>query len=487
MFGRYELRSLIGVGGMGEVYEAYDTAKDRTVALKLLRTDFAADTDFQERFRRESRVAARLQEPHVIPVHDFGEIDGVLFIDMRRVEGSDVKTALARGGPMHPLRAARIVAQVASALDAAHAEGLVHRDVKPENILLTRQDFAYLVDFGIARVGGETGLTSAGSAVGSAAYMAPERFSGAGAGPASDVYALACVLYECLTGRTPFPAGDFSQLVGAHLMKPPPRVSAARQGLAAFDAVVGRGMAKRPGDRYPTAGTLARAASSAAEAPAVAPPSHPSLPRRPLPQPPTVVAQPDHRPAAPPQIADARTGFGQTQLVVLVAAIAVLAVAAVAAMWLLIDANRDQPVAQGLSPTTTAVTTDETTPRTTTRLSSSSSSSVVTEPAIPGTDRSGFVGNFARCNATDPAEVMARTTGSELVICRSDAGGFYYRGVRLSDGAGIELPTAIRAASGFDVVNPENGTRYEVRPGRLTIVSPDGETYVEQMVQYAPQ
>ncbi|MCV6982594.1 serine/threonine protein kinase, partial [Mycolicibacterium pulveris] len=153
-FGPYELRSLIGAGGMGEVYQAYDTVKDRVVAVKLLRREFAADPSYQERFRRESRVAARLQEPHVIPVHDFGEINGVLYIDMRLVEGHDLKTVLAENGPLDPARATSIVAQVAAALDAAHACGLVHRDVKPENVLLNRNDFAYLVDFGIAHLGG---------------------------------------------------------------------------------------------------------------------------------------------------------------------------------------------------------------------------------------------------------------------------------------------------------------------------------------------
>nr|MDT0524403.1 serine/threonine-protein kinase [Streptomyces sp. DSM 41633] len=170
------MKSLIGVGGMGEVYRAYDTVKERTVAVKLLRTEIAADASFQERFRRESRVAARLQEPHVIPVHDFGEIDGVLYIDMRLVEGASVKELLRTNGPLTPERATAIVTQVAAALDAAHADGLVHRDIKPENVLLTPDDFAYLVDFGIAHVGGEASVTMTGMLIGSSAYMAPERF-----------------------------------------------------------------------------------------------------------------------------------------------------------------------------------------------------------------------------------------------------------------------------------------------------------------------
>src|SRR5215472_4896843 len=136
-FGPYEIRSLLGAGGMGEVYQAFDISRDRIVALKLLRPELATGSGFQERFRRESRIAARLQEPHVIPVHDFGDIDGVLYIDMRLVEGGSLKDELRANGPLDPGRATSIIAQVAAALDAAHADGLVHRDIKPENVLLT--------------------------------------------------------------------------------------------------------------------------------------------------------------------------------------------------------------------------------------------------------------------------------------------------------------------------------------------------------------
>ena len=243
-FGSYELQSLIGVGGMGEVYRAYDTARDRMVAIKLLRQDLASDPTFQERFRRESRVAARLQEPHVIPVHDFGEIDGVLYIDMRLVEGASLKDVLRNEGALPPRRAVSIISQVASALDAAHANGLVHRDIKPENVLLTSDDFAYLVDFGIAHGTGEATVTVTGLLIGSSAYMAPERFNGERGGPASDVYSLSCLLYEALTGRAPFEAADLRQVISAHLFNPPPRPSILRRGVSrAFDDVVARGMA----------------------------------------------------------------------------------------------------------------------------------------------------------------------------------------------------------------------------------------------------
>src|SRR4051794_10962170 len=187
-FGPYELNSLIGVGGMGEVYRAYDTIKERTVAVKVLRAEVAADPNYQERFRRESRVAARLQEPHVIPVHDFGDVDGVLYIDMRLVEGGSLKDELRANGPLDPGRAASIISQVGAALDAAHADGLVHRDIKPENVLLTPDDFAYLVDFGIAHGGGDASMTMTGLIIGSGADNSPERVSGGqgGAAPGGD-------------------------------------------------------------------------------------------------------------------------------------------------------------------------------------------------------------------------------------------------------------------------------------------------------------
>src|SRR3954470_24294915 len=215
-FGPYELHELIGMGGMGEVYRAYDTVKERMVAVKVLRAEMAADKSYQERFRRESRVAARLQEPHVVPVHDFGDIDGTLYIDMRLVEGASLKDELRVNGPLEPRRAASIIAQVAAALDAAHADGLVHRDIKPENILLTAGDFAYLVDFGIAHGDGDASVTSTGLIIGSCAYMAPERFAGGQVGPVADVYSLTCLLYESLTGRPPFETGDLRQLMTAH-------------------------------------------------------------------------------------------------------------------------------------------------------------------------------------------------------------------------------------------------------------------------------
>src|SRR5689334_15192021 len=170
-FGRYRLLELLGRGGMGEVWRAYDTAaNNRTVAIKLLPPHLAGDSTFVERFRREADAAACLNNPHIVPIHNYGEIDGRLYVDMRLVEGRNLQEVLAEG-PLEPERAVRVVEQVARALHAAHRIGLVHRDVKPSNILLDDDDFAYLIDFGIARAAGETGLTSTGSTVGTWAYM----------------------------------------------------------------------------------------------------------------------------------------------------------------------------------------------------------------------------------------------------------------------------------------------------------------------------
>ncbi len=267
MFGPYQLQEIIGRGGMGEVYRAYDTSRGRVIALKRLPMSLAVDPTFQARFRAEAALAAKLHEPHVIPIHDFGEIDGQLYIDMRLVEGPDLAHLLTETGPLPAHRAVDIVTQVATALDAAHTAGLVHRDIKPGNVLVVRTegdlptDFVYVADFGIARAldGSTSGsLTSTGTTVGSLDYVAPERFGNDHGDQRSDVYALGCVLYEALTGEKPFPVQGLPAIVNAHLNTPPPAPTARRPGLqAGLDAVVARAMAKNPDDRYPSAGALA--------------------------------------------------------------------------------------------------------------------------------------------------------------------------------------------------------------------------------------
>ncbi|WP_328306226.1 serine/threonine-protein kinase [Actinomycetospora sp. NBC_00405] len=267
-FGRYRLERQIGSGGMGDVYEAADVDRDRLVALKLLPELFSNDNEFEQRFRRESRLAARLRDPHIIPIHDYGEIDGRLFIDMRLVEDGVTIASLLRDGPLAPERAVRLLIQIAEGLDAAHSDGLIHRDVKPSNVLVTPRDFVYIIDFGIARATGDTraGLTTAGSTVGTLDYMAPERFANSHVDSRADIYSLACLLYQCLTARPPFRGTDLPTLMNSHICAEPPRPSGLVPDIPGnLDTVVLRGMAKKPEDRYQTAGALADAAWRAVE------------------------------------------------------------------------------------------------------------------------------------------------------------------------------------------------------------------------------
>jgi serine/threonine protein kinase len=490
-FGPYELRSVIGAGGMGKVYQAHDTRKGRMVALKLLRPELAADPVFQERFRRESRLAARLQEPHVIPVHDFGEIDGVLFIDMRLVDGGSLKDLLHARGPLEAGQAAAITAQVASALDAAHADGLVHRDVKPENVLITRDNFAYLVDFGIARAEGDPSVTATGALIGSDAYMAPERFNGGPVGPQTDVYSLACVLYECLTGQPPFDFAELPQVMSAHLFSPAPRPSIMRRGIdKAFDAVIARGMAKLPAERFASAGQLARAAfdagSSIPPAPPPPPPKPvpPPVPPRPVPpKPPSrtrpfgeMYPNPDGTgqspyPAPPPKASAANPVAARGPLVVAGAAAILLVVAAVIAALVILFGNHGGAPSQAASGASPA-------PSTTTKTPTLSA-------PVSGADGLGFVGETARCDPGNPPAAVVRTAQSLAVVCQKGSDSFYYRGERIRDGAHIELSDAVRSSDGFDVTNPENGVRYEVRPDRLRIISNGHVDSSEPVLQYA--
>lgn len=261
--GRYQLTRLLGRGQMGDVYEAQDTVNQRVVALKLVSSALSRDPAFRERLAWEARTAGRLHDPHVVPIQDYGEVDGQLFLDMRLIDGTDLSKALQQLGTLTPARAVVIVRQVALALDAAHAVGVIHRDVKPENILITRDDFVYLVDFGIADAAAD-GVTQVGDAARTFKYSAPERFTDTPISHEVDVYSLACVLYECLTGAPPYHGDNAGALIAAHMMQPIPRPSEAHPGIpGGFDEVIARGMAKDPHLRYASAGELALAAHQA--------------------------------------------------------------------------------------------------------------------------------------------------------------------------------------------------------------------------------
>jgi serine/threonine protein kinase len=219
-FGRYRLIELLGRGGMGEVWRTYDSAIDRVVALKMLLPHLSEDPDFEKRFRREARAAARLDNPHVVPIYDVGEIDGRLYVTMRLITGTDLQTLLD-AGPLDAHRAVAIIEQIASALHNAHRTGLVHRDVKPSNILLDENDFAYLIDFGIARRAEETGVTATGATIGTWAYMAPERFNSDEIHPSSEIYALACST-NALPANNPSPATPLNKSPSATYSHHPP-------------------------------------------------------------------------------------------------------------------------------------------------------------------------------------------------------------------------------------------------------------------------
>ncbi len=320
----YRIEGVAGVGGMGVVYRATQMSLDRPVALKVLSSTLESNQSFRERFRREGRHAAALDHPNIIPVYEAGESDGLMFIAMRLVDGPTLADVILSNS-MQGHEAVRVVAAIASALDAAHEAGLVHRDIKPQNILLTRTGHPYLADFGITKGTDHAALTHSGDFVGSLNYVAPEQIDGSGVTGASDVYSLTAVLFHCLSGLPPYERDTDAALMHAHLMAPPPTL--AEHGIVAppqLDEVFLRGMAKEPAARYETATELVdacRAALAHAD-PAVldaipafpvagaaaAPPPPPSSPpsaslppaSRPPASPPHASPPPTSPPASPP-------------------------------------------------------------------------------------------------------------------------------------------------------------------------------------------
>jgi hypothetical protein len=269
-FAGYRIERRLGRGGMGVLYLALEPGLQRRVALKLIAPEAAADEVFAQRFAEESRIAASIEHPNVVPIYAAGEEDGVPFIAMRYVAGSDLGRRLSREGRLEPAAAVALIAQVGNGLDAIHAAGLVHRDVKPANVLLSASDgagagHAYITDFGVARnVATNSGLTQTGRFVGTLDYVAPEQISGAAVDARVDVYALGCLLFKLLTGEVPFPRDGEAARLYAHLNDPPPAPSLYVPEVSmALDDVVVRAMSKQPDDRYPSAGDLGRAAEAA--------------------------------------------------------------------------------------------------------------------------------------------------------------------------------------------------------------------------------
>jgi serine/threonine protein kinase len=276
----YRIDGVLGEGGMGTVYEATQLSLQRVVALKLLAANLGDDPGFRARFEREGHVQAALDHRHIVSVYEAGQSDYGLFLAMRLVRGPTLKQ-LIFDGSLDPRRSVRLLAQVASALDAAHEAGLIHRDIKPQNILVGTSDHAYLADFGLIKAPDEARLTGTGQFIGTIDYVAPEQVQGEPATPASDIYSLTCVLYECLTGEVPFPKPSEAAVLHAQVMQPPPTVSEQRPDLPpALDGVIAQGMAKDPWSRPSLATELIQAASRALSSTAPTAPPPPSAAER---------------------------------------------------------------------------------------------------------------------------------------------------------------------------------------------------------------
>jgi hypothetical protein len=377
-FAGYRITGLIGRGGMSIVYEAEHMQLGRKLALKLLAPALAADESFRERFIRESQIAASLDHPNVVQIYDAGEADGFLYIAMRHVEGTDVRSLLHRQAPLGLGQTLYLIEQVASALDAAHERGLVHRDIKPANILVAQpSERVFLTDFGIAKQTSSAALTKTGYFLGTFEYAAPEQLEGKPIDGRTDLYALGCVLYECLSGEAPFKAHTEASIIHAHLVEPPPKLTLKRPDLpAGLNAVITRVMAKAKEDRYSTGAELTSAVRAAARDEALSTSTGYAQPVTPVaaetilapherpaePEPPPPVVPPPPPPAAeepvaapPPAPREPRTVALTTgRLVALGAALlALLALAIVAAV--LLSGGGDESSAGGTTtPGTTA-------------------------------------------------------------------------------------------------------------------------------------
>jgi predicted Ser/Thr protein kinase len=404
VFGGYRVDAFVARGGMGVVYRATQLALDRTVALKVVAPEIADDPAFRDRFEREARLAASLNHPNILPIYEAGEIDGQLFLSMRFVEGTDLGRLIAQGR-LDPPRAAALIAQVASALDAAHSRGLIHRDVKPGNVLIAQeygQERAYLADFGLSKsLAAATRLTRTGFMVGTLDYVAPEQVQGGTVDGRVDTYALACVLFEAVTGQIPFDRADDAAKVWAHLSEPPPSAAAIAPAVTnELDEVIRRGMAKRPEDRFAESGDFGRTAVAAAGEdsrsartevdrvivpPGVVPlagppPAAAATPAAATPAPPATpgVAAPAAPRATPPadQPAAKRTGPGRRTALWAGAAAAVLIVGVIVAIAI------GSSGSAGGSTTTTTITSSSTTTQPTTTSSTTTISPEQAQTAV---------------------------------------------------------------------------------------------------------
>src|SRR3954468_181817 len=298
-FAGHRIEGVLGRGGMGVVYRAVDLRLNRVVALKLMTATLSSDEDFRRRFQRESELAASVRQQNVVTIYQAGEADGLLFVTMELVHGTDLRGLIAERGRIDLPTASEVVAQIAAALDAAHASGLVHRDVKPANVLIADAQplHVYLTDFGLTkRTSSQSGITKTGLFVGTIDYAAPEQIKGWPVDARADVYALGCVLFELVSGRPPFRRENEYATMYAHTSEPPPALSSVAAGVSpALDAVVARALEKEPDARYPSAGDFARAVSAAVVGQAPSEPERTvAIGRAAPPPPPPTLAEPAH-------------------------------------------------------------------------------------------------------------------------------------------------------------------------------------------------
>lgn len=269
----FRIQGVLAEGGMAVIYRATQESLERTVALKVLNHELSDDPGFCERFRREGQLQAAIDHPHIVPVYEAGEAEQGLFLAMRLIPGPTLKETIL-AGKADPRWSVDVTSQVAEALDAAHKVGLIHRDVKPQNVLIGERDHAFLADFGLTKDLDAQSLTATGQFMGTIDYVSPEQARGDGATPRSDVYQLAGVLYECLCGTVPYGRPTEAAVLFAHLTEPPPRLAERCPELpSALGEVIARGMAKDPGDRYESPGELMREARLALGVPVAGPTS----------------------------------------------------------------------------------------------------------------------------------------------------------------------------------------------------------------------
>ncbi|BBZ27454.1 hypothetical protein MMAD_17490 [Mycolicibacterium madagascariense] len=487
VFAGYTVQALLGSGGMGEVYLVRHPRLPRRDALKVLPLSFAEDVEYRRRFDREADAAAGLWHPNIVGVHDRGEFDGQLWISMDYVEGSDASQLLrdqyVSGLPL--TEAVAVVTATADALDYAHAQGLMHRDVKPANILLTSprsgKRRVLLTDFGIARRLDDTrGLTATNMTLGTLHYAAPEQLLGDSIDGRADQYALAATAFHLVAGRAPDATSNPAALINRRLHSSAPRLTDVRSDLVDLDAVLARGMARDPAERFRTCEEFAKALADSCNA-AVARQSafHTAFP-------PTHTAQPEKsrmastpyepRPAPPESVSNASDGRRSLIVPALIALGVVLTIGLVLVSLLLILGRPQQSATT--SPTAVAPDTSPTASASPSTVTVTSSFNVETPsanvlPPLPAdVDAHGFTtfGGGARCLDSDDSELFVRTAQSALVVCRSETNQLYYRGYRLSDGAGIELDTVYPQGNGFVALNSPENAQYEISSTGLQII-----------------